>query len=237
MIPKIIHYCWFGKNAIPDTALRCIDSWHRVMPDYEYVLWNEKNFDIQEYPYAKEAYEVGKYAFVSDVARLKALKEYGGIYFDVDFEVYKPFDDLLGYSAFAGFEGSKYNPVMMGVIASQPDGEWVTEQLNNYSDRHFIIQGIMDLTTNVKFISDDMQKKGFIPNGKEQDYKDLHIFPVDYFCPRLTTGEYRRTSMTYCESVGGKSSWAKSSVKRQLLNLFPQKIRTELILLKRRIFG
>ena len=126
---------------------------------------------------------------------------------------------------------------MMGVIASQPDGEWVTEQLNNYSDRHFIIQGIMDLTTNVKFISDDMQKKGFIPNGKEQDYKDLHIFPVDYFCPRLTTGEYCRTSMTYCESVGGKSSWAKSSVKRQLLNLFPQKIRTELILLKRRIFG
>ena len=103
---------------MPPTALKCIESWHRFMPDYEYVLWNEDNFDVNASCYTKEAYDSGKYAFVSDVARLMALKEFGGIYFDVDFEVFKPFDDLLSYKAFAGFEGSKYNPVMMGVIAS-----------------------------------------------------------------------------------------------------------------------
>lgn len=237
MIPKIIHYCWFGQNPMPESALRCIRSWHQYMPDYTYRLWNEESFDIDSTPYTKEAYEAGKFAFVSDVVRLKALKEFGGIYFDVDFVVYKPFDDLLSYHAFAGFEGSKHNPVMMGVIASRPDGEWVTEQLNNYKDRHFFKNGRMDLTTNVRFISDDMKKKGFVPDGKEQDYKDLHIFPVEYFCPRLTTGEYRKTPLTYCESVSNGSSWAGSSVKGRLLSIFPPKMRTELILIKRKLFG
>lgn len=238
MIPKIIHYCWFGKNTIPETARRCIDSWHSHMPDYKYMLWDEGNFDVGAWPYTREAYESGKFAFVSDVVRLNALNEFGGIYLDVDFLVYKSFDNLLSYNAFAGFEGSKYNPVMMGVIASRPNGEWVVEQLGNYRDRHFIENGKMDLTTNVRFISDDMQKKGFVPNGKEQDYKDLHIFPVEYFCPRLTTGEYRRTESTYCESIGHESSWAEgSNWKSRLLSRFNSKTKTRIILLKRKIFG
>ena len=237
MIPKKIHYCWFGRGSMPPTALKCIESWHRYMPDYEYVLWNEDNFDVNAFSYTKEAYDSGKYAFVSDVARLMALKEFGGIYFDVDFEVFKPFDDLLSFKAFAGFEGSKHNPVMMGVIASEPDGEWVNEQLQAYKDRHFLIDGKMDLTTNVSFISGRMQKEGFIPNGKEQDYKDLHIFPVEYFCPRLTTGEYRRTASTYCEHKGGNSSWAKESFKSRILRIFKPSFRTKLILIKRKILG
>lgn len=134
MIPKIIHYCWFGHGQMPELALKCIESWHRHMPDYKYMLWDEDNFDVNDHPYAKQAYESQKYAFVSDVVRLKALAKYGGIYLDVDFMVYKPFDDLLHYTAFAGFEGSKHNPVMMGVIASEPSGQWVTEQLMNYEE-------------------------------------------------------------------------------------------------------
>ena len=223
MIPKKIHYCWFGRGPMSPTALKCVESWHRYMPDYEYVLWNEDNFDVNSFTYTKEAYDSGKYAFVSDVARLKALKEFGGIYFDVDFEVFKPFDDLLSFKAFAGFEGSKYNPVMMGVIASEPDGEWVNEQLQSYKDRHFLVDGKMDLTTNVSFISGRMQKEGFIPNG--------------YFCPRLTTGEYRRTANTYCEHKGGNSSWAKESFKSRLLRVFKPSFRTKLILIKRKILG
>ena len=237
MIPKIIHYCWFGLNPLPASALRCIETWHRYMPDYEFRLWNEDNFDVNALCYTKEAYRAGKYAFVSDVARLKALSEIGGIYFDVDFEVYKPFDDLLSFKAFAGFEGSKYNPVMMGVIASEQGGEWVNEQLRLYQDRHFLIDGKMDLTTNVKFISGEMQKHGFVPDGREQDYKDLHIFPVEYFCPRLTTGEYRRTDNTYCEHKGGNSSWAKESFKSRLLSFFSPSFRTKLILIKRKFLG
>lgn len=222
---------------MPELAKECIESWHRFMPDYEYRLWNEDNFDVGSYPYTKEAYESRKYAFVSDLVRLKVLTEMGGIYFDVDFEVYKSFDQLLSYKAFAGFEGSKFNPVMMGVIASEPGGLWVTEQFNKYQDRHFIIEGEMDLTTNVKFISDNMQMNGFIPNGEEQDYKDLHIFPVSYFCPRLTTGEYLRTDDTYCEHKGLDSSWAPKSLKGQILKLFSPQFRTFLIKLKRRVIG
>lgn len=237
MIPKIIHYCWFGRGPMPELALKCIESWHKYMPNYEYKLWNEDNFDVNSTPYTKEAYEARKFAFVSDVVRLKALKDYGGIYFDVDFEVYKPFDCLLDYKAFAGFEGSKHNPVMMGVIASEPEGKWVSEQLSLYDNKHFIVDGVPDLTTNVTFVSSHMAQRGFTPNGKEQDYLDLHIFPVDFFCPRLTTGEYLRTKNTYCESISSISSWAKLSLKSKILSILPWSVRTALIKTKRKLIG
>lgn len=237
MIPKIIHYCWFGRGPFPELAKRCIESWHKFMPDWEYVLWNEDNFDISSYPYAQEAYDAKKYAFVSDVARLKALKEYGGVYFDVDFEVYKPFDDLLQNDAFAGFEGSKHNPIMMGVLGTAPGGRWISRQLERYDGRHFIVNGAPDLTTNVKFISDWMAEYGFLPNGKEQFFGDLHIYPVDYFCPRLTTGEYKRTANTYCEQRSGNSSWANPTVKDKLFRLLPSWLRVFIIKTKRFYFG
>jgi len=237
MIPKIIHYCWFGKGPMPELAVKCIESWHKFMPDWEYVFWNEDNFDVSSYPYTQEAYDAKKYAFVSDVARLVALKKFGGVYFDVDFEVFKPFDDLLHNGAFAGFEGSKYNPVMMGVLASAPGGEWVCKQLERYEGRHFIVNGKPDLTTNVQFISDWMKEHGFLPNGEEQDFMDLHVYPVDYFCPRLTTGEYRRTSNTYCEPKDTASSWAGMTLKDRLFRMLPSWLRILLIKTKRSIFG
>ena len=237
MIPKIIHYCWFGRKPMPDLALQCIESWHRFMPDYEFKIWDEESFDVNALPYTQEAYKARRYAFVSDVARLKALSVFGGIYFDVDFEVFKPFDDLLGYKAFAGFEGSKYNPVMMGVIASEANGAWVEEQLESYLGRNFIVDGKEDLTTNVQFVTHNMQRNGFIPDGKEQDYKDLHIFPVEYFCPKLTTGEYVRSEHTYCEHMGVESSWAKSSLKGRLIQSIHPSIRIKLIRFKRMILG
>ncbi len=237
MIPRIIHYCWFGRGAMPELALKCIDSWHKHMPDWEYVFWNEDNFDVSSYPYTQEAYDAKKFAFVSDVVRLKALKEFGGVYFDVDFEVYKPFDDLLHHGAFAGFEGSKQNPVMMGVIASAPGGQWVSMQLERYEGRHFIVNGKPDLTTNVKFIFDWMKERGFLPNGKEQDFMDLHIYPVDYFCPRLTTGEYRKTANTYCEPSDCASSWAGMTLKDRLFRRLPSWLRIIMIKTKRVIFG
>lgn len=237
MIPKIIHYCWFGRGPMPETALKCIDSWHRFMPDWDYVLWNEDKFDISSYPYAREAYEMKKYAFVSDVARLKALKEWGGVYFDVDFEVYKPFDDLLQNNAFAGFEGSKHHPVMMGVLGSIPGGSWVSSQLERYEGRHFIVDGKPDLMTNVRFITDWMIERGFSPDGQEQDCLDIHIYPVDFFCPKLTTGEYLRTDNTYCEQKSEVSSWAGTTLKDRLFRLLPSRLRIILIKTKRSILG
>lgn len=238
MIPKRIHYCWFGKGEMPELALKCIGSWHNYMPDYEYKIWTEENFDVNIIPYTKEAYKAGKFAFVSDYVRLWALYHEGGIYMDVDFEVFKSFDDLLHYDAFAGFEGSKYSPLMMGVVASRSGGRWVKEQMDAYEDRHFIKpDGTLDLTTNVKFISDRMRQKGFIQNGLEQDYLDLHVFPVDYFCPRQTTGEYLRTENTYCEHLG-LGSWSEHGGIKQLIGkMVGQKMMIRLIKLKRLLFG
>lgn len=235
MIPMTIHYCWFGKGEMPQLAKDCIATWHKYMPDWGYQLWTEENFDVNAMPYTAEAYAAGKYAFVSDYVRLYALEKEGGVYLDVDFEVYKPFDDLLKHKAFAGIEGSKHNPVMMGVCASEPHGEWVTEMLDAYQGRHFRKHdGTLDLTTNVQFITAIMTQNGFRQNGTEQDYKNLHVFPVDYFSPRHTTGEYIRTENTYCEHKG-LASWGdhKRGWKGAALKLVGQKTMTRLIKLKR----
>ena len=239
MIPKIIHYCWFGQGEMPQLAKDCIASWHKYMPDWEYKLWNEDVFDVYRVSYTKEAYEAKKYAFVSDYVRLYALNKEGGVYFDVDFEVYKPFDDLLHWNAFAGFEGSKFSPLMMGVIASCPNGVWVKEQFGLYQGRHFVNDdGSLNLTTNVKFVTDNMRMNGFVQNGKEQDYKDLHVFPVDYFCPKQTTGEYFRTENTYCEHKG-LDSWTgpKRGWKERIGEMVGTKNMISLIKIKRKLFG
>lgn len=238
MIPRIIHYCWFGRSEMPQLAKDCIASWHRYMPDWDYRLWNENSFDVQCVTYTKEAYEAGKFAFVSDYVRLVALEREGGVYMDVDFEVYKPFDDLLSHHAFAGFEGSKHQPVMMGVCASEPHGAWVKEMLDAYKDRHFIVDGKLDLTTNVQFVTSIMATNGFRQDGSEQDYKDLHVFPVEYFSPLQTTGEYFRTHNTYCEHKG-LDSWGnhKKGWKGLLLRLIGWRNMTRLIKLKRKLLG
>ena len=108
MIPKIIHYCWFGGNPLPPLALECIASWKKFLPDYEIKEWNEKNFDVNITPYTAEAYLQKKYAFVSDVARLIVIYEQGGIYMDTDVEVIKPLDDLLENKAYMSFENDEY---------------------------------------------------------------------------------------------------------------------------------
>lgn len=237
MIPRIIHYCWHGGGEMPQLAKDCIASWHKYMPDWEYKLWNEGNFNANSTPYTAEAYAAGKYAFVSDYVRLYALCNEGGLYLDVDFEVYKPFDYLLENKAFAGFEGSKRNPVMMGVCASEAHGEWVTEMLKAYENRLFIKpDGSYDMTTNVQFITSIMAANGFQQNGKEQYYKDLHIYPIDYFCPRQTTGENIRTENTYCEHKG-LNSWSTegSGWKGKVLSVVGQQNMTRLIKLKRRL--
>ena len=222
---------------MPQLAKDCIASWHKYMPDWEYKLWNEDNFDVNSVTYVKEAYEARKFAFVSDYVRLYALVHDGGVYLDVDFEVYKSFSPLLSDKAFAGFEGSKTNPLMMGVIASEPSGLWVSEQIGFYEQRHFYAaDGTMDMTTNVRFVTDQMMRSGFVANGEEQYYLDLHIYPVEYFCPRKTSGEYMRTDSTYCEHKG-LGSWNRWSMKKFILNLFSEKTRITIIKIKRKLLG
>lgn len=239
MIPKTIHYCWFGRGPMPELALKCIESWHKFMPDWDYKLWSEDNFDVNSVPYVKEAYEARKFAFVTDYVRLVALCNEGGVYFDTDVEAFKSIEPLLKYNAFAGFEGSKYQPVGTCVMASVAGGAWVSEQIESYEGRHFVLDdGSFDETTNVQFMTNLMNLNGFVQNGLEQDYKDLHVFPVDYFCPRQTTGEYLSTKNTYCDHLG-MCSWAITSGgwKSKVRKCVGEKNMIRLIKMKRKLFG
>lgn len=244
MIPKIIHYCWIGGAPLPELSEKCIASWKKYMPSWQILRWDESNFDIAAAPlYVQQAYEAKKYAFVSDYVRLWALEQYGGLYMDVDFEVFRPFDDLMDkYPAFAGYEGSKRQPVMQGVIASEPHGTWVRDMLATYEDRTFIkADGSLDLTPNTSYFTDRLEAQGFVADGAEKDVwvKSeffLHVYPVHYFCPVLTTGENVRTEETYCEHKG-ESSWAKQTWKGRLLKCISPRMRTELIKLKRKVLG
>lgn len=245
MIPKIIHYCWFGGNPLPELEQRCLSSWHEHMPDWEYKWWNEEMFDISQAPlYVRQAYEARKFAFVSDYVRLWALEKFGGLYMDVDFMVYRPFDGLMTqYAAFAGYEGSKRQPVMQGVIASEPHGTWVTDMLSTYETRSFIKpDGSLDMYPNTQYFTDRLISQGMAIDGVEKDVIVdgvfyLHVLPVWTFCPVLTTGEDVRTPETYCEHLG-ESSWAtKGGWKAKVLALVSPSMRTKLIKLKRSILG
>ena len=238
MIPKIIHYCWFGRGQMPELALKCIESWHKCMPDWEYKLWNEDNFDVNSVPYVKEAYEARKYAFVTDYVRLYALYTEGGVYMDTDVEALKSYEDLLSLTAFTGYEGSKKLPPVTGTMASEAGGLWVKEQLDQYDGLHFVREdGTLDMTTNTIRISEVMRKGGFIQDGKYHVYKDMHVFPTEYFCPRQTTGEVLINENTYCDHHFMGTWDEEKSKKSFLLRMVGPKVSIVLIKIKRRILG
>ena len=252
MIPKTIHYCWLGHGEMPELVLRCISSWHKYMPDWEYRLWTEASLTqtlsslkegedswLDYMPaYVKEAYAAKKYAFVSDYVRLWALEHEGGLYMDVDFEVYKSFDDLMyKYDAFAGYEGSKRNPVMIGVIAAKAHHPWIQGMSQTYNQRSFIkADGSYDMTPNTGYFLDWMKARGFIADGQEKDFMGVHILPVECFCPGLTTGENLRCEHTYCEHKGLHSWSGNGGWKEKVLRVFGIQWKTKLIKFKRKIF-
>lgn len=240
MIPKVIHYCWFGRGEMPALVQTCIQSWHTHMPTWEFKLWSEDNFDMDAAPlYVQQAYAAKKYAFVSDYVRLWALEREGGLYMDVDFEVYKPFDELMEqYSAFAGYEGSKKNPIMMGVLAAEAHHPWVQGMMATYADRRFVKEnGTYDMTPNTGYFYDWMTNQGFVGDGVEKDWMGVHILPVECFCPGLTTGENVRSERTYCEHKGLHSWSGTGGWKVQLLNCFAPSLKIKLIKLKRILLG
>lgn len=242
MIPKVIHYCWFGRGQMPELALKCIESWHKYLPGYTLKLWNEDSFDINTVPYVKEAYEARKYAFVTDYIRLYALYHEGGIYMDTDVEVLKPLDDLLDLPAFSGYESNKFTNFPTGLMASAAGGVWVKEQLDYYTDRHFILpDGSLDMTTNTVTISRIMKENGFELTGEYQVYKnDMHCFPSDYFCPMTSTRVLKLTKNSYCiHHFAG--SWHTPTLKQKIKKfvfgkIVGVKLTDKLIQQKRKLF-
>ena len=196
LIPKTIHYCWFGGGELPELAKRCIESWDTYCPDYKIVEWNERNFDLNLFPYAREAYESRKYAFVTDVVRLYALANYGGFYMDTDVEVVASLEPLRCYEAVSGFESETEIPT--GLMASIPHQPMICELLSEYEHLHFLDDsGHMDLTTNVVRITNTCSSYGFIPNNTFQVVNGFTFLPKDYLCPKdHATGRIARTENT-----------------------------------------
>lgn len=196
MIPKIIHYCWFGNTPLPDKVKYYISTWKKRCPDYKIIQWNESNFDINCCPYVREAYQKKKWAFVADYARLQALVNYGGIYLDTDIEVLKNFDSLLKYKAFCSFESK--TGLCTAVLGGEPHFHTFIELMNLYKKRHFVLRnGELDEEPNVVPFTQICKKDGLILNGEEQEILGLRIFPSEYFSPKnYMTGKIKVTPNT-----------------------------------------
>lgn len=229
MIPKIIHYCWFGRNPLPKLAQDCLASWKKYLPEYEIVEWNEDNFPLEKFQFAKEALENRKFAFVSDVCRLYALKEFGGVYMDTDVEVLKSLDSFLQHPAFSGFENDDFVPT--GIMASEKNGTWVTELLRYYDNRSFIKEnGEFDTVSNTFIITQIMKDKGFKMNNSFQEIPGyVAFYPNEYFCPKsYKTGKIELTKNSFCIHHFAKSwiplkkRW-RNIVKMKMMNIFGYK--------------
>ena len=210
MIPKVIHYCWFGRNQLPADAKKCIESWRKHMPDYEIKEWNEDNFDVNIIPYTKEAYEAKKYAFVSDYARFWILYNYGGLYFDTDVEVIKPMDDIVAKGPFMGCEkevdksakdkSAKDIGVAPGLgLGVNPGLGLYKEILDAYADFHFLNEdGTLNTKTVVSYTTELLVKYGLKYTNEIQECAGVLIYPKEYFCPLdYATNKMAITPNTY----------------------------------------
>ncbi|MCR5546819.1 MAG: hypothetical protein K6F30_10140 [Lachnospiraceae bacterium] len=183
LIPKKIHYIWFGNNRKPDLVNKCIASWKKNCPDYEIIEWNEQNYDVEKNCFMKEAYEAEKWGFVSDYARLDIVSSQGGIYFDTDVELIKGIDELLCNGAFFGF--GNYGRIATGLGFGAIKGHYLIERLKKaYKDVHFY-----DLKDSKNVITNTMREEpvfssfGVEPDDSFQVIKDVAFFPADVFSP------------------------------------------------------
>lgn len=204
MIPKKIHYIWFGGNPLPPLAERCIASWEKYMPGYEIVRWDESNFDTDCCDYVREAISVKKWAFASDYARFKILYEHGGVYLDTDVELLKPLDEIIQRGPFMGFEqdfsSSAAGAVAPGLgLAANPGLGLYKTILDSYESDHFIkTGGVYDQTTVVVRTTDILKGLGLEDKPGIQEVSGITIYPSEYFCPKdFLTHEINVTENTY----------------------------------------
>lgn len=178
LIPKAIHYCWFGKNPIPAQHRKWMESWKKLCPDYEIKEWNESNYDITKNKYMLQAYENEKWGFVPDFARLDIIYHYGGIYFDTDVELLKNIDDLLFQKGFAGFESD--DRVAFGLGFGAVKGLPVIKKLLDfYNEMEFTdsLTGKMNMTASPIYQTQVLKESGLVANGEYQVVDDLTVFP------------------------------------------------------------
>lgn len=239
MIPKKIHYCWLSGDPLPNKLQHCINSWHRLLPDYELVLWDTNRFPLETSVWVKEAFEAKKYAFAADFIRMYAVYNYGGIYLDSDVEVLKCFDDLLNLPYFIGKEGFS-NRVEVAAFGAEKGTPWVKECLDYYEGRHFKkIDGSLDTRVMPDIVHDIISEKYTIRSIKGVEEFDkrpevFNEFPNDWFCanvhlnPNDMESTYIVSMNTYCVH-----HFANSWIKVNRIKLFLKKMLVKFGLIKK----
>jgi hypothetical protein len=198
MIPKTIHFCWFGRGEYPEKVKYCMESWKVFLPDYQFKLWNEDNFDLDLSPFVRQAYDNGKYAFVSDYVRVYALKNEGGIYLDTDIEVVKPFQDLLEQRLILGTDESGYLTAFMAAEAEHP---YFASLLSLYDRMSFLNpDGSLNTEVNNTWMQNMLEPYGYQRENKFQNLDEgIVVYPCEYFHAKsLTSGKLMTTRNTYC---------------------------------------
>lgn len=211
MIPKIIHYCWFGENPLPTNLKKYVDGWRNKLPDYEIKEWNEQNFDVNISLFSKQAYENKKWAFVSDYVRLFVLYKYGGVYFDTDMEIIKDISPLTHHQMLLGYEAS--GCLQAGVIGAEKESKY-TKILLDYYDSHAFINedNTFDIEAIGKKIEKILKEHFYFAEQKEPFLLDENILvcPSRYFCPDLIMEVNHLNNYTIHH---GEGSWLSASKK------------------------
>ena len=224
MIPKKIHYCWFGGKPLPEDAKKCINSWKKYCPDYEIIEWNENNYDINKNKYTKYTYENKKFAFLTDYVRLDIIYNEGGIYLDTDVELVKSLDDLLNCEGYIGMEqiGTINTGQGFGAIKNHP---FIKENKEYYEKHDFWKTGEFKQVICVKITTDILKNYGLKHENAFQKIDMMNIYPVEYFCPlKMGTNKINITNNTY--SIHHfNASWYKGNkiIKKIKYYLIPLK--------------
>ncbi len=218
-IPKALHYCWFGENAVSQMEQECIASWQRQCPDYEIKLWSENNYDLSKTPlYVQQAYEAKKYAFVSDYARLDVVYTHGGVYLDTDVELYRGLDGLLKYKSFFAFESLNLIATGLGFgsVAANPA---LRGLLDVYSGLTFLDgDGAMNVISCPEYHTDFFRNLGITINNALQLFDDMLFLPSDYFCPRNQRNKlYELTGNTIADHKFNVS-WFESDARSEWIS-------------------
>lgn len=242
MIPKTIHYCWFGGKDLPEDAQKCIASWRKFLPDYEIKEWNEQNFDVNSIPYTAEAYRAGKYAFVSDYARMLILYQHGGLYFDTDVEVIKPLDDIVTRGPFMGYEiepdgnQTETTAINPGLgIGAEPGMDIYKQIIDFYSTHTFYnADGAINPMAIVRITTQILKNNGLSEISGIQTVNDITIYPPSYFNPlnsltgKLNISPETRSIHWYTKSWITQNKWRtrlSHLVHRLFGTSFPNKIK------------
>lgn len=229
-IPKIIHYCWFGRQEKPEKVKKCIESWEKFCPDYQIICWNEDNYKIEsKCAFVQEAYRAGKWAFVSDYARIEVVYEHGGVYLDTDVELLKPLDDIICQGAYAGFEDKAFIATGLGFAGSAGD-KVLKRMLERYHELVFDVKRFSDIKCPV-INTAVFREFGLITDGSYQELAcGWRILPQEYLCPMdLHTGKCRITENTisihhYDASWQSSGEYHKNRLIIGIKKILPEKL-------------